>query len=590
MQLLIFVICFRAEAERAMSLAKAKSGGKDEPEPGPERAISPDGAEQEIYKTSSSSQQDPNDLSSEVNSVVDLFSMEESFNFCVYESDQEGSVHSQQEHIPVSEMQEQEEGELTGGEMSGGEDQHELPQQATPLGTEKGPSSVFPFLPLNLDGEFISWSRSYIAVDFFNHKGSCPAFELPELSRPPPAVPKFYGSILFQTVERYDSCPSLVLAEVSLNYRERERNAFNATRTSRPFFEHHNTRRGSRPFCPTCSEYEVNPVPIWHRHESSKLNRLRAEPDKYGRYECVQCEVKNHYFLPGGRTSVLVTSSTLNDYWGRKSGVPYVGDDLHLDVISVPGARLRDLNRAYRAEYSTHPLPVDCLVVAGFNDILNSQLDRAELGTHPEELEQLMQEATTRLTEDARALKQAVLNAHPPHQSNSVAFATLPVPPCLGWVDRANSVRAREQNFIRNQKISLLGRYNEVIREMNAECREQTGIDTVRAPSFRSWGLKRRPNSEGPLGPFAHRLTNFREPDPARMLHFSPYTKLKMGRSVGRYFKAIYSLAESVGDSKAEAAARRAALKTLPQYGGEGAVDRGIFWDADYDRCNPKDY
>ena len=180
-----------------------------------------------------------------------------------------------------------------------------------------------------------------------NHKGSCPVFELPELSRPPPTVPKFYGSILFPTVERYDSCPSLVLAEVSLNYRERERNAFNATRTSRPFFEHHNTRRGSRPFCPTCSEYEVNPVPIWHRHESSKLNRLRAEPDKYGRYECDQCEVKNHYFLPGGRTSVLVTSSTLNDYWGRKSGVPYVGDDLHLDVISVPGARLRDLDRAY---------------------------------------------------------------------------------------------------------------------------------------------------------------------------------------------------------------------------------------------------
>ena len=135
--------------------------------------------------------------------------------------------------------------------------------------------------------------------------------------------------------------------------------------------------------------------------------------------------MKNHYFLPGGRTSVLVTSSTLNDYWGRKSGVPYVGDDLHLDVISVPGARLRDLNRAYRAEYSTHPLPVDCLVVAGFNDILNSQLDRAELGTHPEELEQLMQEATTRLTEDARALKQAVLNAQPP--TSPTAWLS---PPC----------------------------------------------------------------------------------------------------------------------------------------------------------------
>ena len=509
--------------------------------------------------------------------------MEEVFDFCVYDSDQLSP-----EPAKVSMEKDKEEGEL-----SSDEEQPTPTEQQSNRKSEQGPLSNTPFLPLSLECAPISWTRSYLMMDFFNQKGNSAPFEIPDFTQPPPTAPNFYGSTLFPQVELYGGCPSQVLANISNKFCKSERDAYEATR-ARPFYDLHNSRRGRRSFCTVCSEYKVDPKPIWHRHESSKMHRLSATADPYGRYECHQCEIRDHYFIPGGRTSLIITSSTLNDFWGTKSGVPYVGDSLHLDQISVPGGRLLDLRRAFLAEYSGHPLPIDVLVVAGYNDVLNSGLDWNPIGLehHLVELERVKEAAAVKLEEEARALMRAVLDAHIPHQTNSIAFATLPVIPRLGWMDRSDSARARGVNIIRGQQISLLNRYNDTIKVLNTECKEQTGIDTVRAPSFRSWGLQRRPNAEpGPRGPFTYRLAHFRESRPEEMLHFSAYTKLKMGRAAGRYFKALYDLAENVGDSKAEAVARRAALRSLRQAGGreEMQSERRIFWDPSYDRCDPKD-
>ena len=527
--------------------------------------------------------------SSEVDSEVDLCALEDVFDFCAYPSDKEEEGKPSSNTVTGPYEEEKEEGELSS------EEEEEVPPVGATASKPGLKSPTAPFLPLNLEGKSISWTRSYLAVDQFNKQGSCPAFELPDLARPPPAIPNFYGSDLFPQVEFYGSCPSQIFTQISRNYLAKECEAYKATRSLKPFYNLHNSRRGGKIFCNTCSELKDDPQKIWHRHESSKMTRLQSALDSRGRYKCDQCKYQLHLCIPGGRTSLLITSSTLNDFWGRKAGVPYVGDDLHLDVISLPGGRLHNLERAFRAEYTNHPLPIDCLVVAGYNDVLNCGLDSVPLGLDDslDLLERAKETAAHKMKEDARALMDTVLAAHPHNQVNSVAFAALPVPPCISWVDRSNTEVARGQNAVRGQKISLLNIHNENIRVLNAECKERTGVDTVRAPSFRSWGLKKRLNAEvGPGGPYAHRFAHFREGRPEHMLHFSPYMKLKMGRAVGRYFKALYGLAESVGDSKAEAVALKAALKSLPQNRRpeESRNAREIFWDPGFDRCNPRDF
>ena len=79
----------------------------------------------------------------------------------------------------------------------------------------------------------------------------------------------------------------------------------------------------------------------------------------------------------------------------------------------------------------------------------------------------------------------------------------------------------------------------------------------TRAPSFRSWGMKRKSGSSqssslgdvadplaAEMGPYAHRMAQFREHDARHKLHFAPKQKLKMARACQKYFMAIYKLVD----------------------------------------------
>ena len=48
----------------------------------------------------------------------------------------------------------------------------------------------------------------------------------------------------------------------------------------------------------------------------------------------------------------------------------YVGDSIHIDEITIPGACLKVLLHALAIEYGKSHRPIDVLVVAGANDIL----------------------------------------------------------------------------------------------------------------------------------------------------------------------------------------------------------------------------
>lgn len=470
-----------------------------------------------------------------------------------------------------------------------------------PPGDEHGISSVYPNLWHLKDSSPINAARNKVAISFFRPKNpvNCGNPLAPPLTIAPPARPHLYGSILFPALELLpQECPSRILSSISTNFWWREFHAFKASRAKRGYPYLYDVRDNNRPFCLSCSEYEFNPKPVFHRHFSTKFARLNAQLDHFGRLPCTQCKNSPHYTITGGRTPILLTSSMMHDHWGKGAGIPFAGDSLHLDCESIPGAKFCNLERAFKSLYSNHPLPVDCVVVCGYNNLLNC---KAFKGRNYWVSEDLLQDnvnsAMAEIKDEVRALRRAVLKTGPPHQDNSIGFCTLPVPPCMAWKSNPKSAAGKRANLIRGHQISMLNQLNDFFREVNQECFEANGIDVTRAPSFLSWGTKRKASlaandlQDQALGPFRHRLSLFRERQAEHKLHFSPYVKIKMARACVRYFRALYQLQESVGESKAEGSAWLEAVKSLPENAwlSGGQVDRGIFTAPGFDRCKPKD-
>ena len=437
-----------------------------------------------------------------------------------------------------------------------------------------------PQQPAPLETSPININNSLSSLNTFRPSLPDAGFALPNTLSPPPTLPAHYNSILFPRLDPFKGCPSSELTAISQSYLEREKAAFRGTRLEGEFAKLYHSKHLGKPFCKWCSEFAMDPTPIWHRHFSSKMSRLAAPMDNLARYNCNQCSSSPHYAITGSRTRVILTSSTLHDHWGKKSGLDHPGDSLHLDVVSVPGAKIKDLTRAYKAEFSTHPLPLDVLCIVGYNDILNPCFYYGP----DDEVEDLLEfvqldveRASWELNRDARQLMSAVLSSGPQPQSNSCAFATLPVPPILAWKNFTNSPSARAENINNALKIQLLNRMNRDYRAINIEVQRSTGIETTRAPSFKAWGLKKKPSNQNSLrhdlllhdnamGPYACRLSHFREQNPKSKLHFSAQQKVKMGKACCRYFKALYSLEPSFGETKEEGLARQEALRTLPDY------------------------
>ena len=431
---------------------------------------------------------------------------------------------------------------------------------ATPAPVEHLPDQDvgLPNIICSLDSAPISWERSKATINRFRADCAQASFKMPKMACPPPSPPAWYGTTLFPTLQPLlNQCPSSILATINKNYLAEESSAFEKTRVKDCFAHLHKTVRNNKPFCATCSEYQDRPTPIWHRHYSSKRIRLKSPQDEFFRYSCSQCKHSPHYFLTGGRSPILLTSSALHNYWGHGENLSYADDKLHCDVVSIPGAKLRDLSRAFKSEYDQHFLPTDTLVVGGINNILSCPVFEPYLD-NLETVEDLLPtiksevvSASRRLRDEARELAYTVLSRSPKNQSNSIAYATLPTPPCLAWSAPTINLATRGANIIKALKLEMLTKFNSDLQEINNEIKLSTGINTTRAPSFRSWGLKRVDKSttfgpptvqEAALGPFSHRLEQFRERNPEHKLHLTTSRKFKMAQACHRYFLALYEL------------------------------------------------
>ena len=160
------------------------------------------------------------------------------------------------------------------------------------------------------------------------------------------------------------------------------------------------------------------------------------------------CKAHESIVRPSTR-KVILTTSTLYNVWER----PNLKLPLHIDIESIVGGRIRDLTRALIMLYLIHPERLEVIVVAGLNNIGDSQSSK-----------EIMDELTElRLTIQAHT----VMNDHPKPSVLSVStilyapkFCSLDVPEnCPEWVPPVGF----------NNRRALIEEVNEGIRVMNVK-------------------------------------------------------------------------------------------------------------------------
>ena len=225
---------------------------------------------------------------------------------------------------------------------------------------------------------------------------------------------------------------------------------------------------GHKPkYCRICSEFSSarwrpEMEVVQHIHNSSKELRLDSRPDAAGNYLCTSCRHTPHSFRVGDRYPVIVTSSTLNNWQGNRSGNHYRGDEFHVEVISIPGGKIDELRVALLAEYTGSTRALDVLLVAGLNDVLRDF-------------------SVAEITNSLTRFQQAVHSLAPSGSTCSIGISTMLLPPkCADLKDRY-----RDHS---NSRLWDMVDVNTIIMDLNSS-QPQDYYPVRFAPRFHTWGL-----------------------------------------------------------------------------------------------------
>jgi len=315
--------------------------------------------------------------------------------------------------------------------------------------------------------------------------------------------------------------------------------------------KHGNTRsRKGKPYCSTCSEALSEAFPIQnifhHNHLSSKAYRMDAVLDQYGQYLCYSCATTPHLCKSGTRYPVVITASALYAWHKQREKNGYKGDEIHVDVISIPGANLKVLQHALSAEFGGLNRPIDVLIVAGINDVL----------------ENIPLEEIVMRYMKIRAWVRGQ-NKYHPSTENTVAIATLPLIP------KVVRLAGDDRPPLANDKYQLLCDLNTYIKTWNREEKDakmKSHLATSQAPQFHTWGVETSHDplysalGSGHTAPMPvlqpilkHRWYCWRERKPDQKMHLANKYKFKMGRATVKYFMCLYGIIVSNHGSKKEA-------------------------------------
>ena len=109
---------------------------------------------------------------------------------------------------------------------------------------------------------------------------------------------------------------------------------------------------------------------------------LRAASNT-GEAGCGVCTSTTHHVRTTFRRKVIATSSALNGCLSDPRAEyerQYKGLERHVDVLSVPGGKVRDVIHALLAEIKNSEEPQDIALYVGVNDILSMEITQADEG------------------------------------------------------------------------------------------------------------------------------------------------------------------------------------------------------------------
>ena len=377
-------------------------------------------------------------------------------------------------------------------------------------------------------------------------------FWLPDTKMCPPAAPIGFGTRLYPQVSLFSSYEDIrtQLTKTAIDTASQDKALLCSAKSEnyKSIRAKYEGRGLHRPYCAVCSELPIPNERYRHRevkfhfHHSTKNERMKAQLDHYGQYQCEDCIKSPHHYVTGARYSVLLSSSTLHYWSGINGDIEYEGTPIHMDCITIPGAKIRDLHQAVQAEYANAKKPVDFLICAGLNNILRDH-------------------SVDEIMSDYRSLKSDIQGWN---AENTLAVCTLPIPPKVTYL-RADPAYHRRQvqehdRFFRIT--SLIPRINQLNNEgPHAEV-------TRRAPKFHTWGLRApaedtNPNSMRAVGTLSqHRTNQWRERNSCDQLHLSNEVVLRMGKSAIKYFWHINGMDE---EPQIQPEAVEALEENLPQ-------------------------
>ena len=342
-----------------------------------------------------------------------------------------------------------------------------------------------------------------------------------DMTIPPPTIPNALGtgqypreSLIFDDKTPIPS----QMRVMSLSRLRQEERAY--TDRKDPDYKLFRKINGHREkYCEVCSEsisyVREKLTYVKHTHNSSLIDRIRSNTDFWGQVKCNTCWDQWHSAVSGMRYPILATSSTLNEWQGRRTSNSFQGTTHHIETLGIPGAHVQDLHHAFMAEYGESKLPTDVLMICGFNNLLDGQ--PAELII--DEIEHFKQDVTKIL-------------------DSSFAACTLPLAPIMTQLPLDNY---ENKNNLTEEVVEL----NFRIKEMNDKPGQKMRVSW--APQFHSWGLKSKPTPKesGPRQLLEslplHQPNDWREKRPKNQLHLSDRVRRRMGKAVSNYFCHIYN-------------------------------------------------
>lgn len=333
------------------------------------------------------------------------------------------------------------------------------------------------------------------------------SFLMPDTSKPPPPLPPNYktaGYPQYTDRLRRDTPAELQMKAISIKKKMEEISKYKAGKAANSTLQKTDKNKLQN-YCSICSEstsmIRPEPVCIQHLHSSSKDYRIKAPADIWGNYTCITCKLTPHSHKIGARYPVVLSSSLLHDWQGDRNENGYEGDTMHVDYVSIVGAKIPDLIHAFKSEYGNLYKPVDLLLCAGLEDIAEG-VNVGEIMTN------------------IRKLRDTVVG-NITNPFGSFAATTLPLPPGL---------HERREDIID---------LNSLILELNTELNQHRRVH--HAPRFQTWGMKTntgRLYGQNPR-PMLYTKTAHK-PGAWDGMDLDPAIKLRMGRTCSRYFEDIY--------------------------------------------------